>query len=344
MKRRNIAVFFDGTGQNRSLLPEEKWSNVVLLHDCMQVQTDKNVVQSRKYIDGVGTRKGEDMTGGGLGIGLDERIEEAYEFLCQEVNNAMEDKEEPHLYLFGFSRGAYAARWLASLIKFSGIPKDDAPRRKMFLNHRKQNAKAAQKLREKKLVWDEVPIDFLGVWDTVEASVDSSFDIMVVPDQVKSVYHALAIDEWRYTFNPTRFDPSQKVEEAWFPGCHTDVGGGYEARGLANEALWWMVSGAQDAGLIVNEDSIFTAIGNRSSDVEYHDELFEGENSKLWMALNIKAGYKGRYFRTIGGNDVLHPAVQQFASMAPAERQTIPSTCVVMDIKRRNEEGLHGLA
>ena len=344
MKRRNIAVFFDGTGQNRSLQPEEKWSNVVLLHDCMQVQTDKNVVQSRKYIDGVGTRKGEDMTGGGLGIGLDERIEEAYEFLWQEVNNAMEDKEEPHLYLFGFSRGAYAARWLASLIKFSGIPKDDAPRRKMFLNHRKQNAKAAQKLREKKLVWDEVPIDFLGVWDTVEASVDSSFDIMVVPDQVKSVYHALAIDEWRYTFNPTRFDPSQKVEEAWFPGCHTDVGGGYEARGLANEALWWMVSGAQDAGLIVNEDSIFTAIGNRSSDVEYHDELFEGENSKLWMALNIKAGYKGRYFRTIGGNDVLHPAVQQFASMAPAERQTIPSTCVVMDIKRRNEEGLHGLA
>ena len=344
MKRRNIAVFFDGTGQNRSLLPEEKWSNVVLLHDCMQVQTDKNVVQSRKYIDGVGTRKGEDMTGGGLGIGLDERIEEAYEFLWQEVNNAMEDKEEPHLYLFGFSRGAYAARWLASLIKFSGIPKDGAPRRKMFLNHRKQNAKAAQKLREKKLVWDEVPIDFLGVWDTVEASVDSSFDIMVVTDQVKSVYHALAIDEWRYTFNPTRFDPSQKVEEAWFPGCHTDVGGGYEARGLANEALWWMVSGAQDAGLIVNEDSIFTAIGNRSSDVEYHDELFEGENSKLWMALNIKAGYKGRYFRTIGGNDVLHPAVQQFASMAPAERQTIPSTCVVMDIKRRNEEGLHGLA
>ena len=196
MKRRNIAVFFDGTGQNRSLLPEEKWSNVVLLHDCMQVQTDKNVVQSRKYIDGVGTRKGEDMTGGGLGIGLDERIEEAYEFLWQKVNNAMEDKEEPHLYLFGFSRGAYAARWLASLIKFSGIPKDNAPRRKMFLNHRKQDAKAADKLREKNMVLDKIPIDFIGVWDTVEASVDPSFDIKEVPDQVKSIYHALAIDVW----------------------------------------------------------------------------------------------------------------------------------------------------
>ena len=345
MKRRNIAVFFDGTGQNRSLLPEAKWSNVVLLHDCMQMETDNNVVQSRKYIDGVGTRKGEDMTGGGFGIGLDERIEEAYEFLCQEVNNAMEDEEEPHLYLFGFSRGAYAARWLASLIRFSGIPKGDAPRRRMFLNHRKQNAKAAQKLREERLVWDEVPIDFIGVWDTVEASVNPSFDIMVVPDQVKSIYHALAIDEWRYTFNPTRFNPSQKVKESWFPGCHTDVGGGYNERALANEALWWMVSGAQDAGLIVDEDSLDAALSNRSSDVRYHDELFEGEDSKLWMALNIKAGYKGRFFRAIGGNDALHPAVQQFASMAPVERQTIPNTCVVMDIKRRSEEGLqHGLA
>ena len=344
MKRRNIAVFFDGTGQNRSLLPEEKWSNVVLLHDCMQMQTDKNVVQSRKYIDGVGTRKGEDMTGGGFGIGLDERIEEAYEFLWQEVNNAVEDKEDPHLYLFGFSRGAYAARWLASLIKFSGIPKNDAPPRKMLLNHRKQNTKAAQKLREEKLVWDEVPIDFLGVWDTVEASVNPSFDIMAVPDQVKSVYHALAIDEWRYTFNPTRFDPSQKVREAWFPGCHTDVGGGYNERALANETLWWMVSGAQDAELIVDEDSLVAALSNRSSDVRYHDELFEGENSKLWMALNIKAGYKGRFFRTIGENDLLHPAVHQFASMAPVERKAIPSTCVVMDIKRRSEEELHGLA
>ena len=343
MRRRNIAVFFDGTGQNRSLLPEAKWSNVVLLHDGMQMETNNNVVQSRKYIDGVGTREGEEMTGGGFGIGLDERIEEAYEFLWQEVNNAIEDKEEPHLYLFGFSRGAYAARWLASLIKFSGIPKDNAPRRKMFLNHRKQDAKAADKLREKNMVLDKIPIDFIGVWDTVEASVDPSFDIKEVPDQVKSVCHALAIDEWRYTFNPTRFNPSQKVAEAWFPGCHTDIGGGYEERALANESLWWMFSGAQDAELVVDEGFLLSALDNRSSALKFHDELFEGEESKLWMALNIKAGYVGRFFRTIEGNDMLHPAVQQFANMAPSERQSIPNTCVVMDVKRRREDGLHGL-
>ena len=277
--RKNIAVFFDGTDQNRSRLPEVKWSNVVLLHDAMDVLVDDSVAQSRKYIDGVGTREGESKTGSGLGIGLDERIEEAYEFLWQEVSNAKEDGDDPHLYLFGFSRGAYAARWLTSLIAFSGIPKDGAPRRKMFTNHRAQDADAAERIRTKGLAWINVPIDFLGVWDTVEASVDPSFDIADVPAQVKSVYHALAIDEWRYTFKPTRFNPSDKVKEAWFPGCHTDVGGGYDERAIANESLWWMVSGAQEAGLLIDEDALVDALSARSGDVRYHDELFEGEDS-----------------------------------------------------------------
>lgn len=332
MKRRNIAVFFDGTGQNRSLLPEARWSNVVLLHDAMDMTDGESVVQSRKYIDGVGTRKGEDITGGGLGIGLDERIEEAYEFLFQVVNNAKEDGEDPHLYVFGFSRGAFAARWLVSLIKFSGIPKEGAPRRQMFTNHRKQNSSEAAKLRAKDLVWDDVPIEFMGVWDTVEASVDPSFDIGDVPAQVQSVYHALAIDEWRVTFNPTRFNPSDKVEELWFPGCHSDVGGGYVERALANKALWWMVSGAQKAELIVNDEVLLAALGDRSSDVQYHDELFEGEQSKLWKTLNLAEGYRDKFFRTIGSGDRLHPAVRQFAYAAPPERPVIPETCVVMDV------------
>ena len=71
MKRMNIAVFFDGTGQNRSLLPKEKWSNVAILHDAIDEEPQEDVVQYRKYIDGVGTRQGEDLSGGGWGIGLD---------------------------------------------------------------------------------------------------------------------------------------------------------------------------------------------------------------------------------------------------------------------------------
>lgn len=339
MSRRNIVVFFDGTGQDRKQLPSEKWSNVVLVHDAMVMAGFEGVVQRRRYVDGVGTRSGEDMTGGGFGIGLDERIEEAYEFLWQEVNEAKEEGDEPHLFLFGFSRGAFAARWLASLIKFSGIPKDGAPRRRMFNNHRRQHANKAAQIREKGLVWDDVPIDFIGLWDTVEASVNPSYDIADVPAQVGSVYHALAIDEWRHTFNPTRFKPSDKVREVWFPGGHTDVGGGYVERALANASLWWMVAGAQEAGLWVDEDLLLKAVDERSSEVQYHDELFEGELSELWKRLNRLAGYTGRFFRTIDENDLLHPAVRLFAYAAPTERTIIPPSCVAI-----NDQDNHALS
>ena len=338
MKRMNITVFFDGTGQNRSQLQKENWSNVVILHDAIDEEVQEGVVQYRKYIDGVGTRQGEDLSGGGLGIGLDERIEEAYEFLWEKVNNAIEDGFEPHLYLFGFSRGAYAARWLASLINFSGIPKDNAPRRKMFLNHREQDAKAANELRSKNVVWDGIAIDFIGVWDTVEASVNPSYDIADVPNQVRSVYHALAIDEWRYEFNPTRFNSSPKVTEAWFPGCHTDIGGGYEERAIANETLWWMISGAQDAGLIVKEDFIQATLDSLSSELKFHDELFDEGNSVLWKTSNLKAGYTGRFFRTINESDNLHISVNQFAHAAPLERPPIPNTCIVLNTKTTRKE------
>lgn len=344
MKRMNIAVFFDGTGQNRSLLPKEKWSNVAILHDAIDEEPQEDVVQYRKYIDGVGTRQGEDLSGGGWGIGLDERIEEAYEFLWEKVNNAIEDGFEPHLYLFGFSRGAYAARWLASLINFSGIPKDNAPRRKMFLNHREQDAKAANELRSKNVVWDGIPIDFIGVWDTVEASVNPSYDIADVPNQVRSVYHALAIDEWRYKFNPTRFNPSPKVMEVWFPGCHTDIGGGYKERAIANESLWWMVFGAQDAGLIVNEEFIQKTLDSLSSELKFHDELFDGDNSVRWKVLNLKAGYTAKFFRKINEYDNLHPCVNSFAYAAPTERSFIPSTCVALNIKQNSDTTQHDIA
>lgn len=338
MKRQNIAIFFDGTGQNRCQLPQASWSNVTLLHDAIEEFDNENISQKRKYIDGVGTRNGEDISGGAFGIGLDERIEEAYAFLWEKVNNAIEDGFEPHLYLFGFSRGAYAARWLASLIKFSGIPKDNAPLRKMFLNHYKQNAAAAEKLRTEGHVLDGIAIDFIGVWDTVEASVNPSYDIADVPNQVRSVYHALAIDEWRYEFNPTRFNSSPKVTEAWFPGCHTDIGGGYEERAIANETLWWMISGAQDAGLIVKEDFIQATLDSLSSELKFHDELFDGGNSVLWKTSNLKAGYTGRFFRTINESDNLHISVNQFAHAAPLERPPIPNTCIVLNTKTTRKE------
>ncbi len=330
MRRHNISVFFDGTEQNRSQQPPAKWSNVVLLHDAIPEVGTKELIQSRKYVDGVGTRPGEGFTGGAFGIDLDKRVEEAYDFIYQKVNNAKEDGEEPHIYLFGFSRGAYAARWLASLIQFAGVRKDEVSTRRLMQSHKKEDKKYIESLLKRDLLITDVPIDFLGVWDTVEASVDPSFDIVDLPQLIKSAFHALAIDEWRYTFNPTRFNASKRVQEVWFPGCHTDVGGGYIERAIANESLWWMISGAIDAGLEIDEDAVEHAIEERSSALKYHDEL---EGSKLWKRLNLAAGYIDKFFRTIKDGDVLHPSVQLYAAMAPSERPLIPDTCIAMKTK-----------
>lgn len=329
MKRKNIAVFFDGTGQDRSQKSPPEWSNVVLLHDATTFIEKGSSIQTRKYINGVGTRLGEAITGGGFGIDLDTRIEEAYEFIYQEVNNAIDDEYEPHLYLFGFSRGAYAARWLASMLEFAGVRTEGISTRKVMAAHREKDLKSIKKWQQLDLLIKDVPIDFLGVWDTVEASIDPSFGIVNVPQIVNRAFHALAIDEWRYTFNPTRFNPSEKVTEVWFPGCHTDVGGGYAERAIANESMWWMSEGAKEAGLKVDEEALTKSVGDRSHELAYHDELNNGAESKLWKSLNLAAGYPGRFFRTIAASDIVHNCVQQFAYAAPSGRLTIPESCVV---------------
>ena len=337
MKRHNIAVFFDGTGQSRSRKPMAEWSNVVLLHDATVVaQENDHVIQSRKYVNGIGTRRGEEVPGGWFGIDLDTRVEEGYDFIYEKVNNALEDGEEPHLYLFGFSRGAFAARWLASLLQFAGVRRDAVSTRKIMQSHRSNDVKSVLSWEGSGLLIRDVSIDFLGVWDTVEASIDPSFGIEDVPEIVKQGYHALAIDEWRYTFNPTRFNPSAKVSEVWFPGCHTDVGGGYVERAIANESLKWMVSGARDAGLGVDGAALAQAIASRSNQLIYHDEL---EGNPLWTQLNHAAGYLGKFFRRVKERDFLHPSVSLFSADAPKDRPPLPDTCVAWD-GRTNNRGM----
>ena len=76
---------------------------------------------------------------------------------------------------------------------------------------------------------------------------------------MKYAYQALAIDEKRRPFTPSIWtqDPNQAegqvLEQAWFPGVHCDVGGGYAASGLSNAALQWMCERAERAGLALDK-------------------------------------------------------------------------------------------
>lgn len=332
MRRCNIAVFIDGTGQNRSLQKPEEYTNVVLLHDAVNMSKTPDVIQYRKYIEGVGTRKEESLKGGAWGIGLDERVEEAYAFIYEAYNNAIEDGDEPHIFLFGFSRGAYAARWLASLIVHAGVPKNEKDVRRFFELHRSEKWKKLEESKTSGSAFSNVIIDYVGVWDTVEASVNKSFDIEIAPVSIRSVRHALAMDEWRFKFLPTRFNKRDGVEEVWFPGCHTDIGGGYPERGLARSPLEWIAAGAATSGLVIDGDELSRLLSARSDEVKYHDECVDGglAQDALWWITNICGEGSAKVFRQMRVDDSFDRSYLTHKEQAPAdnERLIVPDTCI----------------
>jgi hypothetical protein len=109
------------------------------------------------------------------------------------------------------------------------------------------------------------PITFIGVWDTVGALGAPGLmgqlfnkgkykyhDVALNP-HVQNAYHALAIDERRKPFAPNTWTRptgfTGTLEQAWFAGVHSNVGGSCSPDGLANEALHWIVEKAEALGL-----------------------------------------------------------------------------------------------
>ncbi|MCJ2082975.1 DUF2235 domain-containing protein [Methylobacterium sp. J-090] len=114
-----------------------------------------------------------------------------------------------------------------------------------------------------------VAIRFLGVFDTVEAygvpfeelrlAIDRavwplSFRNKRLSENVATACHALSLDEERLSFKPIRFDApspdsSQTIDEVWFAGVHSDVGGGYPDGALSYLPLVWIAEEAERLGL-----------------------------------------------------------------------------------------------
>jgi hypothetical protein len=72
---------------------------------------------------------------------------------------------------------------------------------------------------------------------------------------VERACHALAIDDERHSFHPLLWEhghgDAARIEQVWFAGAHSNVGGGYPKHGLSLVALDWMLRRAEDAGLRV---------------------------------------------------------------------------------------------
>ncbi len=224
---------FDGTWNEDEPTPE-KDTNVVKFVNAYKKGTE--------YVEGVGTRFGAlgRVLGGVFGAGGKTRIEEMYEKLI--TNWQKGDKD---IDIIGFSRGAALAVHFSNVITKVGIQAD-------------HNVLARPNIR------------FLGVWDIVGAfgiPIDLVFNFqdinigydLSVSDNVTHCFHAIALNERRQAFDGTRLDIDRQhgnIEELWFRGVHSDVGGGNRNVALSNIALKWMMEKAGSCGLPIKKSNI----------------------------------------------------------------------------------------
>ncbi len=324
-------------------------------------RTEPGVIQlETPGADGNGFRRLEVVGGLAFGYGVTRNVLRMYEVLSDHYNPG------DRIFLFGFSRGAFTVRVLGGLLHRCGILRPEwkwraeeafswyKPHYESFKPSEQESYKAkVQEFRNKYAHPGKVEIHFLGIWDTVK-SVGFVWQISLPhtrhnPD-VATVRHALALDERRSFYIPTSWGgidtdgerpiKDQDVQEVWFAGVHSDVGGGYDEaeNGLAQFSFEWIVSEAMKSsadgkriGLLVEEKKrreMFSGGQGSTAWLNQHDELAKrGWRALEWMPrLELEneppppkrlrrwgpAGERQINKFQRSGKVLIHPSVKQF--------------------------------
>ncbi len=203
------------------------------------------------------------------GRGINLQIRRAYGFLASQF--------EPgdRIFLLGYSRGAYAVRSLAGAIDQVGLLRRDcATERNVRLAYRHYQLDShsqAARAFAREFCHEVVPIEMVGVWDTVKAlgmrlpflwmltEHEHAFHNHALGHSIKHGFHALALNETRVVFDPVLWtcppNWAGNVEQVWFRGAHADIGGQIgrfqAARPLANIPLVWMLERMEACGTLL---------------------------------------------------------------------------------------------
>ena len=251
---RTLVFSFDGTGNEpqdaTGFKQDESVSNVLKLHilmgggleeDRSDTSTDGGEPQETFYYNGIGTREdGETIPLIGelvaktlslVNMMVAPSRGDARRILKQAAEDLAEltPTERDRIVVFGFSRGAALAR------KFAARTLEGYP---------------------------DLQIAFLGVFDTVAAmdgvhtrgdaiSSDVVFENGTIDPRIRRAVHIVSLDEDRVAFEPTLINRDEanpkRITEIWFPGVHSDIGGGYWHDGLADVTLTYMIQKCRQA-------------------------------------------------------------------------------------------------
>ncbi len=359
-RRRSLVLLFDGTGQ---VIRTGSETNIGALLRAMDRSGGDQIVF---YDPGVGafieaSDESSSIRGfwrrlGGLalGAGVKENVRQGYRFLMAQWEPGTD------VYMFGFSRGAYTARALAALTHMCGLlPRGSDHLLPMvfgvFWRNRVRwgDPDWAQAARIKAYLARPEPftVRFLGVFDTVKTLGfwDAFLQWLVrgrlhrvlrdltvslpysssLPNVVEG-RHAVALDEKRRLFALNEWEPEgpeDALREVWFVGVHSDVGGGYAERDLADISLRWMADAAQEAGLALDEDRL------PSPDAENASGAIHESSKGFWRILGLKA-------RTVPGGADLHPSVLVRCSTDSDYAPPLPADICSVEV---DEPGLSGI-
>ena len=362
---KNLVICSDGT--NNKLVGD--LTNVARISQ-VAIQNDQ---QGVFYDPGVGTMAAPDqktwfgkrwslVKGLAFGDGLDVNVFDAYGYLVRNYQDG------DRVFLFGFSRGAFTVRVLAGMLHGVGLlhpgtenilpdlwkhyrgirilPEDASPEEKA--DARKYHEKT-EELRRK--FTRPCPVAFLGPWDTVGSvgmyNMNQAFPFTFNNPSVAVVRHAVSLDEQRAAFRSNVFKADEtpvgakgrrRVMNVWFPGVHSDVGGGYPwpESGLAMQAFQWIVREAQDFGLLVDQAKYQDLLQGcaPSATAQMHESLhgawkgieYLPARRFDWKVMKTIWRYQPNKARTMIESPILHRSVQmRYDSMQDYRPPSLPA-------------------
>ncbi len=344
---KNIVICCDGTGNDFDNPDAD--SNVVKLYNTLAIGPG----QAAYYHPGVGTMGAPNAQGpvskwaskaGGLafGGGLLANVADAYRYLM----NRYEDGDR--IYLFGFSRGAYTARAVGSLLHVFGLMEPGNEQLipyilRLYSGMTKggvtENATFPTEDAFKYAFSREVEVYFCGLWDTVSTYgwINSPIELPFSGQNpiIRTGRHAISIHERRSCFQDNLWGPSlpgkdgqagQDIRQVWFTGVHSDVGGSYTEReaGLSKISFEWMLVEAVKKGLQVDVGRAKIVLGDAAGPVflpkyvgpDAHGMMHESL-CKSWWWLEFfprkkdgKWGLpRGKWIRVIPEGSLIHASV-----------------------------------
>jgi uncharacterized protein (DUF2235 family) len=274
---KRILICLDGTWNADSDTASPHATNVARLHQSALHFLTPN--QQTFYLPGVGTRVFEKIRGGVLGYGLFEQIKDAYLEIVNHYSPG--DRVIIAGFSRGAFSARCLASFVATcgVLRNHSLDLGDL-RDKVAIDHLwelyAQRDPSSPQLQPQlqQFVTNychpalPCPVEAVAVWDTVGAlgipweifPQNAAGELLAhinerkyrfldprLPRSIPRAYHALALDEQRKPFQPTLFAVEGprlndgSIQQVWFAGAHSNVGGGFEDTRLSDITLDWMI-------------------------------------------------------------------------------------------------------